>query len=112
MNYRTMLSATALICFVTAAVTVPAGTQQPTPRIVAPEMLQWSPTPVPGVKGTMLVGNPRASGVYVVLAKYDSGVKAPPHTHTEQRVVTVLSGTFYAGEGSEFDEFNTTSRAA
>lgn len=109
MSHRTMLGATAAaIGLVTAAATGPAVSQQAVPTIVAIDAVQWKPTPVPGVKGTTIVGNPRTSGPYVVLAKYERGVKAPPHTHPDQRVVTVLSGTFYAGAGAEFDESKLT----
>lgn len=104
MTHRTILSATAFICLMIAAATAPAVCQQAGPTIVAIDGVQWNPTPVPGVKGTTIVGNPRSTGPYVVLAKYDPGVKAPPHTHPDQRVVTVISGTFYAGAGTEFDE--------
>jgi quercetin dioxygenase-like cupin family protein len=27
-----------------------------------------------------------------------------PHTHPDQRIFTVISGTFYAGVGTQFDE--------
>ncbi len=106
MNYRPMLGVIAAIGIGTALVVAPAVSQPAQPSIIEPETLHWSPTPVPGVKGTTIVGNPRATGLYVVLAKYERGVKAPPHTHPDQRVVTVLSGTFYAGTGAEFDEAN------
>lgn len=27
-----------------------------------------------------------------------------PHIHSDQRIITVISGTYYAGAGTEFDE--------
>ena len=40
----------------------------------------------------------------VYRAKFPAGFKSPPHAHLEDRVVTVLSGTFYVGNGDVFDE--------
>jgi quercetin dioxygenase-like cupin family protein len=42
--------------------------------------------------------------MYTILAKYRAGGTSAPHTHPDQRVVTVISGTYYLGAGSEFDE--------
>lgn len=36
--------------------------------------------------------------------KVPSGVKLMPHWHPEDRVYTVMSGVFYIGMGSQFDE--------
>ena len=30
--------------------------------------------------------------------------RRPPHTHSDQRIVTVISGTYYFAAGTEFDE--------
>ena len=35
---------------------------------------------------------------------YAKGVRILPHTHPDERVVTVLDGTFYQGIGTSFDE--------
>jgi quercetin dioxygenase-like cupin family protein len=45
-----------------------------------------------------------ASGMYAIFAKYRTGGRSAPHTHPDQRVVTVLSGTYYSGLGAVFDE--------
>jgi hypothetical protein len=42
--------------------------------------------------------------LYAIFAKYPADGTSVPHTHPDQRVVTVISGTYYAGAGTEFDE--------
>ncbi len=44
------------------------------------------------------------TGLYVIRVKLPSGVKLTPHQHPEDRVYTVMSGAFYVGPGSRFDE--------
>jgi len=84
--------------------TGPARAQQAEATAVVPESLKWSPTPFPDVTVAVVAGNPIASGVYAIFAKYKAGGRSAPHTHPDQRVVTVISGTYYSGLGTTFDE--------
>ena len=84
--------------------TAPACAQQPEATAVLPESLKWNPTPFPDVTVAIVAGNPMASGMYAIFAKYRAGGRSAPHTHPDQRVVTVLSGTYYSGLGAVFDE--------
>ena len=43
----------------------------------------------PGVTVTVIAGNLTANGMYAMMAKYAAGAKSVPHTHPDQRVVTV-----------------------
>jgi quercetin dioxygenase-like cupin family protein len=74
------------------------------PTIIPAETLKWNPTPFPDVTVAVIAGSPAASGLYAMFAKYPAGGTSVPHTHPDQRVVTVISGTYYAGAGTEFDE--------
>ena len=71
-----------------------------------PDMLKWMSTPIaPTNRIAWVVGNAQTEGkVYVLFASYPPGGKSMPHTHPDERVVTVLSGTFYVGSGPTFDE--------
>jgi quercetin dioxygenase-like cupin family protein len=93
-----------LSVFVLAA---PACAQQAEATAVLPESLKWNPTPFPDVTVAVVAGNPAASGMYAIFAKYTAGGKSVPHIHPDQRVVTVLSGTYYSGLGTPFDEAKT-----
>lgn len=74
-------------------------------KVIEKESLKYTFNPVVGVLVAQVSGTSVQSGsLYVLYAKYEAGVKSVPHTHPDQRVVTVLSGTFYAGSGPEFDE--------
>jgi quercetin dioxygenase-like cupin family protein len=42
--------------------------------------------------------------MYVYRVKFEKGHKNEPHYHTDERVVTVLSGSIYVGFGEEFNE--------
>jgi quercetin dioxygenase-like cupin family protein len=84
--------------------TGPAPAQQAEVAAVVPESLKWSPTPFPDVTVAVVAGNPMATGMYAIFAKYKAGGRSAPHIHPDQRVVTVLSGTYYSGLGTVFDE--------
>ena len=105
MAYRTMLAAVSVACFMSTALCGTAAAQEAaTPTIIPAETLKWNPTPFPDVTVAVIAGNPTASGLYAIFAKYRAGGTSAPHTHPDQRVVTVISGTYYAGAGTEFDE--------
>jgi quercetin dioxygenase-like cupin family protein len=101
MVYRTMLIAVSVACLMSAAA---AAQEAAAPTIIPFDTLKWDPTPFSDVTSATIAGNPTASGVYAVFAKYRAGATSPPHTHPDQRVVTVISGTYYLGAGTEFDE--------
>ena len=100
MAYRTML--TAITCLI-SAIAAPAAAQE-APTIIPFETLKWNPTPFPDVTVAVIAGNPAGTGIYAIFAKYRAGGTSAPHTHPDQRVVTVISGTYYAGAGTEFDK--------
>jgi len=56
------------------------------------------------VKEIVLFGNPAKQGMYVILLKVAPNTKIAAHLHPDQRVATVLSGTWNFGYGDKFDE--------
>jgi quercetin dioxygenase-like cupin family protein len=105
MVYRTMLAVVSVACLMSTAIAASAAAQEAAaPTIIPAETLKWNPTPFPDVTVAVIAGNPAASGIYAIFAKYRAGGKSVPHTHPDQRVVTVISGTYYAGAGTEYDE--------
>jgi quercetin dioxygenase-like cupin family protein len=105
MVHRIMLAAASVACLVSIACPVPAAAQEvAAPTIIAPEALKWNPAAFPNVTIAVVSGSPAGTGMYAMIAKYAPGSKSVPHTHPDQRVVTVLSGTYYSGAGTEFDE--------
>jgi quercetin dioxygenase-like cupin family protein len=75
-------------------------------RSVLPEDIDWKPFPAfpPSARLAVVVGDPAEPGPYVIRVKVPSGVKLMPHQHPEDRVYTVISGVFYIGLGSRFDD--------
>ena len=105
MAYRTVLAAVSVACLISTAIATAAAAQEvAAPTIVSLETLKWNPTMFPGVTAAVSTGNPTASGMYAALAKYDAGATSAPHTHSDQRIVTVISGIYYFAAGTEFDE--------
>jgi quercetin dioxygenase-like cupin family protein len=73
--------------------------------IVTPQQLKWSTEGVPkGISWALVTGNPDSNGMYVQRIKMNPGAVFPPHTHGKTEVVTVLSGTLWAGIGSKVDQ--------
>jgi quercetin dioxygenase-like cupin family protein len=53
---------------------------------------------------SQISGKESTPGMYVYRVKFEKGHKNEPHYHTDERVVTVLSGSIYVGFGEEFNE--------
>ena len=75
-------------------------------RAVLPEDIDWKPFPAFPLSARLaiVVGELSGPGPYVIRVKLPSGVKLMPHQHPEDRVYTVISGVFYIGLGSRFDD--------
>lgn len=72
---------------------------------VLPGELDWRPFPAfpPEARLAIVVGHPAEAGLYLVRVKLPAGIKLMPHRHPEDRIYTVMSGTFYIGVGPHFD---------
>jgi quinol monooxygenase YgiN/quercetin dioxygenase-like cupin family protein len=67
--------------------------------------IRWQPHPiVAGAELAVLVGNPVASGPYVMRIRFRPGTRVPPHTHPDARTYTVLAGEWRIGFGRSSDE--------
>lgn len=74
---------------------------------VQPTDVQWQPGPpaLPsGAQMAVLSGNPKQPGPFTMRLKTPAGYKIPPHTHTADENVTVISGKFQISMGDSFDE--------
>jgi quercetin dioxygenase-like cupin family protein len=84
----------------------PAKAQDSDIIAVTPDKLKWVSTPIaPTNKIAWGIGSAAAAGkFYVLFASYPPGGKSMPHVHPDERIVTVLTGTFHLGSGPDFDE--------
>jgi quercetin dioxygenase-like cupin family protein len=75
---------------------------------IEPQDVAWKDYPaIPGLKVAILQGNPSSSGLYIIRVKFSPGTMTRPHSHPDDRFVTVMQGTWYAGTGTVFDPENT-----
>src|SRR4030095_5645718 len=74
--------------------------------------IQWPAAP-PGGAGTsgssgiqtvVLKGDPTKAGLYVLALRTGPNGTIQPHSHQDDRVATVLKGTWYFGYGQQVDE--------
>jgi quercetin dioxygenase-like cupin family protein len=74
-------------------------------QAILPEHIEWRPFAAfpTGVLLAVVVGDPTKAGPYLTRVKAPSGAKLMPHKHPEDRIYTVISGTFYIGFGETFD---------
>lgn len=54
-----------------------------------------------GAEHAVLYGDPSSEGLFAMRLKLPDGFHIAPHHHSQPEVVTVISGTFHVGMGSE-----------
>ena len=59
---------------------------------------------VKGIRTLVLKGDPNKAGLYTILLSVPAHTKIAAHTHPDDRVATVISGTWRIGYGGAFDE--------
>ena len=59
---------------------------------------------VSGIQTVVLKGDPTKAGLYTLLLRVGPNTKIEAHAHQDDRVATVVSGTWYFGYGNQFNE--------
>jgi hypothetical protein len=72
-----------------------------------PDQFEWKDTPGSASKTATLFGDPSKPGLYVQVTKRGPNTWSQPHSHPNERFITVLAGTFLIGTGAKFDKNNT-----
>src|SRR5215831_8707129 len=75
-------------------------------KLFVPDQIPWQegpPSLLPGAKMAILEGDPAKEGFFTMRLKVPDGYRVPPHFHSMQERVTVLSGTLNLGTGTTFD---------
>ena len=57
-----------------------------------------------GIQTVVLKGDPTKPGLYVLALRASPNMTIQAHSHRDDRVATVLKGTWYFGYGQKFDE--------
>jgi quercetin dioxygenase-like cupin family protein len=65
---------------------------------------KWEEYPgIPGVSRMVVYGDPSKTGAYVIRVRFLPGTMSMPHFHPEDRLATVLKGTWWTGTGENFE---------
>jgi pimeloyl-ACP methyl ester carboxylesterase/uncharacterized RmlC-like cupin family protein len=59
---------------------------------------------VAGIETVVLKGDPNQAGLYTIMLRVPAHTRIAAHSHRDDRVATVISGTWHIGYGNEFDE--------
>jgi hypothetical protein len=93
----------AAICFF-----LPIRAAQPDPKSVAftlPDNIQWRKSA--NSDTATIQGDPSKPGIYIQLVRWHPGNMSRPHSHSTERYIMVLSGTWWIGTGSKYDPDST-----
>jgi hypothetical protein len=74
---------------------------------ITPTDIKWSeapPTLPKGAKFAVLQGDPGKDGPFVIRMLALTGYTIPPHWHTQDEQLTVISGMLYIGLGDTFNK--------
>ena len=74
--------------------------------VVAADAVKWGPAPPslpPGAQAAALLGSTAKEGPLVLRLKFPAGFVVPPHRHSKDEFVTVISGQFGINHGETFD---------
>lgn len=74
--------------------------------VVPGDAVEWGPAPPslpPGAQAAALLGSPAKEGPFVLRLKFPAGFIVPPHRHSKDELVTVISGRFGVAAGEKLD---------
>lgn len=58
---------------------------------------------IAAIQTIVLKGDPTKAGLYTIMLRIPAGTRIAAHTHPDDRIGTVISGTWYFGYGPTFD---------
>jgi quercetin dioxygenase-like cupin family protein len=102
----TMVLALLAVLPALAADTAKKGASKPDAISINPAEIKWSDVPPELPKGAQMAvlhGDPSKKAVFTLRLKMPAGYKIPPHWHTNDEQLTILSGTFLLHMGDTMD---------
>jgi uncharacterized RmlC-like cupin family protein len=96
-----------VVVLAAAVVSGQGGEQRVTPGDVKWPAAAAGGVGTSGIAGTqtiVLKGDPTRPGLYTLLLRVGPNTKIEAHAHGDDRVATVISGTWYFGYGKQFNE--------
>ena len=108
MNHRFAPLVIFAIALATSAFAIAA---EPDPAVMSykmPESIKWTESAAyPGLRNALLHGDPSKPEQYVVRNRFSPNTFSRPHFHPNDRIIVVLSGTWWVGSGEKFDPDST-----
>jgi quercetin dioxygenase-like cupin family protein len=99
---KRVIGLTIAIAFVIALGTVQAADLDPKAiTVTLPKDIKWTGTG--GSQQAILFGDPAKSGLYIVLTKWLPHNNSRPHSHPNDRYITVIKGTWWVNTGANYD---------
>lgn len=89
-----------------AAISRTAAADEPAHVMFNPADIKWGDAPPalpPGAKAAVLYGDPGKPGLFVIRLKMPAGYVVPAHWHSNDEIVSVVSGSGAFGLGDKFD---------
>ena len=81
--------------------------------VVTPADLRWVDSPTrPGQQSAAILGDQLKPGPYIRRVRFPPNTVNPPHSHPDDRQVTIVSGTWYLGHGSTVHRDHVTKAVA
>jgi len=106
---RVQTSAWFASCLLSVVALTAAGADDAGFVRIPADAVPWKQTVPGGPEIAILAGDPtKAGSIYVQRVKFPPGTFSSPHYHPQDRHVTVLKGTWYAGTGEVFDPAKAT----
>ena len=103
-----MRALTSVMLAALALLLIPGRAAEPDPKAITytlPDKIQWNKGA--NQDNAILQGDPSKPGLYVQLTKWHPGNMSRPHSHPNDRYITVLSGTWWMGTGPNYDPAST-----
>src|SRR5713101_9622156 len=104
------MTAIALSVAATGLSTINAAEQQLNPKAITiklPDQIPWKRSSAGTNETAVLYGEPDKPGPYVLMFKWLPGQMSRPHWHPNDRMITVLKGTWWVGTGDKYDPDST-----
>jgi hypothetical protein len=99
---------TAIAVIAAAILLVPVRAAEPDPKSVIftlPDKIDWKKGEASD--NATIQGDPSKPGIYIQLTKWHPNHMSRPHSHSTERYITVLSGTWWIGTGATYDPAST-----
>ena len=96
----------AVLSLALAAASGSAQAADPHHTAVHADAVKWGAAPPslpPGAQAAVLLGSPAKEGPFVLRLKFPAGLVIPPHRHSKDEFVTVISGRVLITSGEKVD---------